>query len=236
MPTLPEQVKAHVLVVEDHDSLRASIVAALQRSGFSAVGIYCAEDLMDAIFADRPDIYVVDIGLPGEDGMSLAARIRDKQPQAGIVLLTAQTSLNARVEGYEAGADVYLAKPVNPEELVAALRSLARRVVKSRVEEGSELLLDPQTNYLLGPKSSVALSEAEKRVLTRFALAPQSVLERWELMEALGSAGASVSPRSLEVRIATLRKKISDTIGGESNPILGIRGTGYRLRPTLKLK
>jgi DNA-binding response OmpR family regulator len=236
MATLSEQVKAHVLVVEDHDSLRKSMVAALQRSGFSAVGIFCAEELMDAIFANRPDIYVIDIGLPGEDGMSLSRRIRDRQPQAGIVMLTAKTALNTRLEGYESGADVYLAKPVDPEELVALLASLARRVVKSGSEEGSELVLDPQTNQLLGPRSAVPLSEAEKRVLTRFALAPQSVLERWELMEALGSITVPVSPRSLEVRIATLRKKISDATGGNYNPILGIRGTGYKLRPTLKLK
>lgn len=236
MPTLAEQVKAHVLVVEDHDSLRASIVAALQKSGFSAVGIFCAEDLMEAISADRPDIYVIDIGLPGEDGMSLAARIRERQPLAGIVLLTAQAALNKRVEGYEAGADVYLAKPVNAEELVAILRSLARRTIASRSENGFELVLDPQTDQLLGPKDCIPITEAEKRVLTRFALAPQSMLERWELMEALGSSGTPASPRSLEVRITTLRKKISDAIGGETNPILGIRGVGYRLRPKLKLK
>jgi DNA-binding response OmpR family regulator len=131
---------------------------------------------MDAIATTPPDLYVIDIGLPGEDGMSLVARIWGRQPLAGIVLLSGQTALNNRIEGYEASADVYVAKPSNLDELLAALRSLARRTVQSRSEQKLEIIVFTHTNQLIGPKSTVQTSDAEKRVLTRFALSPQGML------------------------------------------------------------
>ncbi len=227
---------ANVLVIEDHDALRRTIVDALRKSGFTADGVFCAEALAEVMNIDRPDIYIIDVGLPGEDGMSLAARIRARQPEAGIILLTAQAALNTRLQGYGSGADVYLVKPVDPEELLALLRSMARRIVGTRADGSSDLLLDGRANILAGPKTEIPVTEAEKRVLTRFALAPHTSLERWELMEALGSADEPVSPRSLEVRIATLRKKISEALGDKSNPIVNIRGTGYRLTARISLR
>ncbi len=227
---------ASVLVVEDHDELRKSLVAAIRRSGFSASGVFCAEEVNEAAQSGLPDIYVIDIGLPGEDGLSLSVRIRERHPQAGIVLLTARTAPNARIDGYNSGADVYLGKPVDAEELLAVLRSMARRLHSGRREQDHDLVLDTDANLLLGPAARIPLSEAEKRALTRFALSPQRELERWELMEAFGSIEAPISPRSMEVRIATLRKKTADALGNATNPILGLRGSGYRLRPRLRFK
>jgi DNA-binding response OmpR family regulator len=165
----------------------------------------------------------------------LAARIRSKQSQAGIILLTAQTALDTRLQGYKSGADVYLPKPVDFEELVAVLSSMARKIAANRSVEQPILRLDSQANKLSGPEGVAVLTEAEKRALTRFVLAPHSFLERWELMEAFGSTEMPVTPRSLEVRTATLRKKISDVTGSETNPIVGIRGTGYRLSIAVEL-
>jgi DNA-binding response OmpR family regulator len=131
---------------------------------------------MDAIATTPPDLYVIDIGLPGEDGMSLVARIWGRQPLAGIVLLSGQAALNTRIEGYEAGADVYVAKPSNLDELLAVLRSLARRTVQSRSEQNLGIIVFTHTNQLIGPKSTVQIRDTEKRVLTRFALSPQGML------------------------------------------------------------
>ena len=235
-PQTVGQVKSSVLIVEDHDDLRRSIVRALCRSGFSAKGVFCAEEITEAVLHEVPDIYVIDIGLPGESGLNLAARIRERQPQAGIVILTANSALNSKLDGYQSGADMYLAKPVDVEELLAVLGSLERRLRGNRKEDAPELIIDQESNQLVGLKAVISLSEPEKRALTRFAFASQATLERWELMEAFGSLQAPVSPRSLEVRVAMLRKKITDALLTEINPILGLRGTGYKLRPRIRLK
>lgn len=235
-PQTVGQVKSSVLIVEDHDDLRRSIVTALGRSGFAARGVFCAEEITEAVLAEVPDIYVIDIGLPGESGLNLAARIRERQPQAGIIILTANSALNSKLDGYQSGADVYLAKPVDVEELLAVLGSLTRRLRDNRTEDAPELIIDAESNQLVGLQAVILLSEPEKRALTRFAFSSQATLERWELMEAFGSPEAPVSPRSLEVRVAALRKKIVYALLTESNPILGLRGVGYKLRPTIRLK
>lgn len=222
-----------VLVVEDHDDLRKSLVSLLQRSGFAADGVFSAEEAMEIAPDLAPDIYVVDIGLPGEDGISLAKQIREVQPRAGIIVLTARTELNTRLESYASGADVYLGKPVDPEELVALLRSLSRRLEHKSEENIQGLCLDLQSNMLSGASARVQLTDAESRVLFRFLFASENVLERWELMEAFATPETPISPRSMEVRIATLRKKVSDASGSSMNPILGVRNFGYRLRVRL---
>lgn len=118
----------NILVVEDNDSLRQATVAMLIRHGHWTTGLVCAEDLDDLRLNPQPDLFIIDLNLPGEDGLSLSRRLRAAQPLVGIIMVTARSLLGDKLAGYESGADLYLAKPVDPAELLAAVESLGRRL------------------------------------------------------------------------------------------------------------
>ena len=117
-----------ILMVEDYDVLREATIRLFRSRGHEATGIDCAE-VLDEEFGGRPfDVFVIDLNLPGEDGFSLARRVRAAHPLAGIVMMTARTTPSDAVTGYSGGADLYLPKPVDPQLLVAAVESLGRRM------------------------------------------------------------------------------------------------------------
>ena len=218
---------SNVLLVEDHDALRNATVKVLQQAGFEVVDISCAEDIDDEHEARLFDAYVIDLNLPGEDGLSLALRLRKVHPRANIVMTTARTHLNDRVKGYEAGADIYMPKPVDPEELVAALRGLiTRSKLAQHIEHG--LQLDPRRHRLIGPDGSCKMAASEVRVLLALAQAKAQTLERWQLMVQLSPDGEDISNDSLQNRLSQLRKKMGQC-GVEGESIKALRGMGYRL-------
>ncbi|WP_295436479.1 response regulator [uncultured Thiodictyon sp.] len=117
-----------VIVIEDHDDLRAVTVAALRELGHSARGLPDGEALDAELRAARTDLLVLDLNLPGEDGISLARRARGVQPDIGIIIVTVREQLSDKIAGYDSGADIYLTKPTSIEELGAAIAALARRL------------------------------------------------------------------------------------------------------------
>jgi CheY-like chemotaxis protein len=119
-----------IVVVEDHDALRELTLDVLRDQGHKAVGIACAEEMDEAIGGMPVDLLIADLHLPGEDGLSLVRRFRAAQPLAGIILVTASTQVDIKVQGYNDRADIYLPKPVATEELLAAVRSISRRLVR----------------------------------------------------------------------------------------------------------
>lgn len=215
-----------VLIVEDHDALREATLNMICQAGFDAVAVPCAEDVDDTPLLGLPDLYIIDLNLPGEDGMSLAARLRASQPKAGIVMTTARTGVDDRVAGYAAGADLYLPKPVEPKELVAALRALAARL--QREEAGQGLLLHGRTLLLRGPSGQRRLAEAEVRLLVALASARDRTLERWQVAVHLDPTNEHLAVDSLQNRISLLRRKIA-ACGIEGESLKAVRGSGYRL-------
>jgi DNA-binding response OmpR family regulator len=117
----------NIVVVEDHDDLRELTCLALSHRGHHVVGLSCAEELEDQAGGGPVDVFVIDLNLPGEDGISLTQRLRHVYPLVGIVMLTARSQNKDKVLGYDSGADLYMTKPVNFEELCAAIQSFARR-------------------------------------------------------------------------------------------------------------
>lgn len=155
----------HILVIEDNDSLREATVDFLNHHGHRATGVVSAEEVEDTPTRHIPDLYLIDVNLPGEDGFSLAERIRRNQPKAGIVLMTARSQLSDRLEGYSSGADNYLIKPVEQAELLACIQNLG---VRLRPAEPSALLLlelDSQALCLKGPAGKVAVTHGESMLL-----------------------------------------------------------------------
>ena len=224
----------HILVVEDNDSLREATVDFLQAHGHHAMGVVCAEEVDDTPTRDLPDLYLIDVNLPGEDGFSLAERIRRAQPLAGIVLITARGQLSDRIGGYTSGADNYLVKPVDKTELLICIQSLARRIKASAPRPQEGLTLNMQTLRLSGPKGETTLSHGESLLLAAFCRAAGQKLERWQAMQFVDTENKGLVQANLEMRISALRKKLS-ACGAPDEAILTLRGFGYALSCEIKI-
>jgi len=216
-----------IVVVEDHDGLREATTEMLVHQGFATLGVPSAEALDLSELARSPDIFVVDLNLPGEDGLSLANRLRAAHPAVGIIITTARTHINDRVKGYESGADIYLPKPVEPLELVAAIKALGARVLAQSTKD-LRFTLDDTHLLLLGPKDRAKLSPAEVRLLGAFTEATGHILDRAQVTLLLSPDNPGISVDSLQNRLSHLRKKMQ-SCGADAETIQAVRGTGYRL-------
>jgi DNA-binding response OmpR family regulator len=217
----------NIIVVEDNDDLRQATVEALQAMGHVVQGADCAEALDDELGAFRADLLVLDLNLPGEDGISVAQRIRSAEPDIGIIMLTARNQLRDKMRGYESGADIYLAKPTSVDELGAAIAALARRI-RPRVAATQALTLNMVTLQLRGPLGLCDVSDQEATLLSAFAKARDHRLEHWQLIELSGKTADDASKNAMEVQIVRLRKRLEQA-GAAAPTIKAIRGTGYQL-------
>jgi DNA-binding response OmpR family regulator len=216
-----------IMVIEDYDALRETMCRVLSDDGHEVVGVAMAEDVDDTPVGFVPDLYIVDLNLPGEDGISLAARIRRSEPSAGIVIVSARSSVTDRIEGYSSGANIYLTKPVSLDELRAVVAGFVQRLVE--VERGKDitLVLRPLRMQVAGPAYSARVTQAEQVLLAAFSRAAQQSLEHWQVAAHLGQ-GEELSKENLEVRLGRLRKKLI-ACGAPAPTIQSIRGVGYRL-------
>lgn len=221
-----------IVVVEDHGVLRRVTVQLLESRGHRVIGLSCAEEVDDDASLAVPDLYLIDLNLPGEDGLSLARRLRAAQPGIGIIMVTARSELQDRVHGYESGADIYLAKPLDPNELLAAVGALTRRLRASTPES---CVIDARNQKLRGPLGEEPLQHPEMALLSALARAPGQALEFWQVAQHLGQPEEHFSKASMEVRIARLRRKLS-TVSGLDNPIRSVRKSGYRLGVSLTVE
>jgi len=228
--------RLNIVVVEDHTRLRNVTVQVLTDFGHHALGLSCAEEVEDALGSFVPDLFVIDIGLPGEDGLSLCSRLRASHPSVGIIMATARSDLHDKVQGYACGADIYLPKPVDVAELLAAVSALARRVKMaarsvsvSVADADTALTLHEQTLQLMGPAHNVSLTQHEALLLAALARAPRQTLEHWQVAQNLGHASdQEPSKSSVEVRVARLRKKLA-LVSGNAQTLKAIRLQGYKL-------
>ena len=222
--------RLNIAVVEDNEDLREAIVEVLGALGHRVTGLSSAEDLSDGGAQPVLDLLVVDLNLPGEDGVSLARRLRAAQPGLCILMLTARDTVRDKVAGYEAGADIYLTKPVSIEELSAAVTSLERRLRANQTPPDPQQVLSVQVAELRaqGPRGSTELSAVEVALLSALARAPDQRLAHWQLLQisTLDLQGASLS--NLAVKMTRLRKKLMHA-GFDGSSLQVIRNEGYRL-------
>jgi len=223
----------NVVVVEDHDALREMMTVFLRDQGFEVRSFPCAESLEESLGKQSTDVFIVDLNLPGENGLSLTKRLRSIYPLVGVVMLTARADLQARVQGYEQGADIYLVKPVADQELLASVRAVAR---KKRAHEkilhtlrAEQLVLNRKTLKLIGADGhSVAVSESEAVLLEALASAPEYKLEIWQILDLLGFGMDTYAKASLAVRFTRLRKKLQ-LAGAHPHCLEAQRNEGYKL-------
>lgn len=222
-----------IVVVEDNHVLREEMVHFLSRHRWHAVGMDCGEELSEWLIEHEPDIAVLDVNLPYEDGYSIAKRLRESHPQVGIVMLTARVRQGERSAGYRAGADVYLTKPTDPEELAAVIQNLAGRLARTPVPH---FCLDRQASTLSAPEGQACLlTPTELNLLALLALAPERALSKEALTEALArQEGKPVSSEYLAVLVSRLRLKCKQALHLE-HVVVALRGIGYRLSLPLSL-
>jgi len=216
----------NIIVVEDHDDLRDATVAALSFFGHVVRGVASAEALDDELGNFRPDAFVLDLNLPGEDGLSIARRLRQSEPNVGIIMVTARDQARDVARGFGSGADIYLTKPTSPEVLGAAVQAIARRLFPSA--NSAAIAVNPHTLQLRGPLGVVNLSDHECSLLIALASAHDRRLETWQLMETGHREAAGFNKAALEAQLVRLRKKL-EQIGAGSPVIKSIRAQGYQL-------
>lgn len=227
------EFKLNIIVIEDDDAIRELISQALQEKGHRVAELSSAESLQDLRDTGSIDIFVIDVNLPGEDGFSLATRLRETYPLVGIIMASARTRSQDKIEGYDRGADVYLSKPFQVEELCAAAAALGRRRFKERqhvaLANPPTLILKHTRLRLLGTqKREISLTPTEGQLLAVLARAPSSRLAYWQIIEALGLDPQTYAKSNLEVRVVRLRKKLVEVGAGE-NCLESVRGEGYQL-------
>ena len=229
----------NILVVDDDDKLRALLIRYLGEEGFKVSGVADGER-MDRFLHDNPvDLLVLDLMLPGEDGLSIARRLRSTR-NIPIIILSARGDEVDRIVGLEVGADDYLPKPFNPRELLARIRAVMRRAETHHADAApvpdthshrfGELTLNLESRSLMRGSTPVELTPGDFALLEAFVQRPNRVMSRDGLIELLKGYERSPYDRSIDVRVTRLRKKI------EPDPehpqfIRTIWGKGYMFTP-----
>jgi two-component system, OmpR family, response regulator MprA len=218
-----------VLVVEDDDEIAQVLQRSLRLDGYDVRIAGDGEAALDQAAAYNPDLVILDLGLPKLDGIEVARRLRaaDDVP---ILMLTARDAVESRVEGLDSGADDYLVKPFERQELLARLRALLRR----RPPRGSaslvvgDLSLNPDTHEVMRGDRPVELTQREFELLEYLMRNERIVVPRQRLLEEVWGYDPFAATNTIEVFISNLRRKLEAS--GESRLLHTIRGAGYVLR------
>ncbi len=218
-----------VLVAEDDAEIRTALERILRYEGFTPFTVADGAAALDVIMKHAPDVIVLDIMMPFVDGLSVCRRLRDRGDRTPILMLTARHEVSDRVEGLDAGADDYLRKPFNLEELLARLRALLRRVSPDDGEVLSvgELTLDTARHEVWLGENSIELTRTEFEILELLLRNPGIVLERCLMYERIWG-DSDLSSRSLDVHVGYLRRKLEAS--GAERMIKTVRGVGFVLR------
>ena len=225
--------KEKILVVDDEEDILELVKYNLEREGFQ---VHCAESGEKALkkaLEDPPELIVLDLMLPGIDGLEVARRLKKNQRAAGIpiVMLTAKGEESDIVTGLELGADDYITKPFSPRILVARIKAVIRRQSKEPEDPNSilqihTLNIDPGRRLVMIAEEPLDLTYSEFQILLYLARRPGWVFTRSQIVDAVRGDNYPVTDRSVDVQVAGLRKKL----GKSSAYIETVRGVGYRFR------
>lgn len=219
-----------ILLVEDDELVAVGLVEALERQGFVVEHLTAAEPAQRALARAGYNAAIVDIGLPGMDGLELIRRWRQQGIPTPVLILTARDAVEDRVTGLDLGADDYLIKPVQLPELFARLRALIRRAhsaIASEVTVGS-VRLDLASRSAAVDERQLDLTGREYEILEQLALSSPKVVAKHMLVESIGERDSELSPNAIELYVSRLRHKLA----GTGVVIRTLRGIGYRLEET----
>ena len=227
--------KEHILVVEDEEDIQELIEYNLAREGYRVTCVGSGEEGVKVARAQLPDLVVLDLMLPGRDGLEVCKTLRadDRTARIPILMLTAKSEEADVVLGLELGADDYLGKPFSPRVLVARAKAALRRTGQAAGTKGApgptlkihDIVIEPGRHAVRIQGEPIDLTLTEFRILHLLAKRPGWVLSRDQIIEAIRGEDYPVTPRSVDVHIAGLRKKL----GSAGKHLSTVRGVGYRL-------
>lgn len=212
-----------ILLVEDDILLADGLRTALKREGFAVNHVATGKDALSTLATDKPEIVILDLGLPDMDGLTVLKRLRKGEHGSQVLILTARDAIEDKVAGLDLGADDYLVKPFEMPELLARLRALERRTgaVKTSSISNGEVVLDSVAHSVSVNGEELDLPRREYMLLKALMENPGRVLSRESLEEKLYGWGEELASNSIEVHIHHLRKKI------RADFIKTVRGVGY---------
>jgi DNA-binding response OmpR family regulator len=227
MPTPP---KARVLVVEDEKKTAEVLRLYLEHGGFEVTVARTGDEALSQARTGRPDLVLLDRMLPGLDGIAICRALR-AESDIGIILVTARTAEEDRLEGLRAGADDYVSKPFSPREVLARVRAVLRRSKSEKsapdTARSRSIELDFAERAARVRGRSVSLSRAEFDLLAAFVRAPGRTFSREELVERVFGDKPDVLARTVDARVMRLRRKIEQR--GQPSLLVTVFGIGYRL-------
>lgn len=218
-----------VLVVDDEPALRHSLARSLRFEGYEVAAASDGYGALEAVDQDRPDVLVLDVMMPGLDGIETCRRMREQGDRTPVIILTARNAVGDRVRGLNAGADDYLVKPFAPEELLARLRAVLRRAATTHVLPPitiGDLRLDPARWTVERGDRGLSLTRTEFELLEMLMRHSGQVLTRAQLYERVWGVDLDGVSNTLDVYVGYLRKKL-----GAPSMLHTIRGVGFVLKP-----
>jgi two-component system phosphate regulon response regulator PhoB len=225
--------KEKVLIIEDEENILELVTYNLKKEGYRVEGATSGEDGLERLKSHMPDLVLLDLMLPGMDGLEVCRRIKTDSSVAhvAILMLTAKSEEADVVTGLELGADDYITKPFSPRVLVARIRAVLRRKAREAPKEKEtvqvhEVVIHPGRHEVLVDGESVDLTSTEFRLLHILARRPGWVFTRNQIIDAVKGSDYPVTDRSVDVQISGLRKKLGEA--GEY--IETVRGVGYRFK------
>jgi two-component system OmpR family response regulator len=233
--------KICIAVVEDDREIRVMVADLLKREGFEVLVCGCVAEFDHLVGRQRIDLAILDIMMPGEDGLSLCRRLRARG-DIPVLMVTARGDDIDRIVGLEIGADDYLPKPFNPRELIARARAILRRTRASQrvvaVEPGERYSFSGWTidvgarSVVDGQGAMLELTGGEFDLLLCLVTHPQRVLNRDQLLDWTRGRSAGAFDRAIDVQLSRLRRKLETRVGGEAL-IKTVRGSGYQFTPVV---
>ena len=219
-----------VLLVEDEATTASFVQRALEEHGCLVELTGNGDEAYELAQQDAYDVIVLDIMLPGRDGLSILRNLREQHNSVPVILMTARSALNERLEGLNLGADDYVTKPFFAEELIARIHAVTRRVSgeHTNVLSAGGIVANLVTREVRRGETGIDLTAREFRLLTFLMRSPGRVLPRTQILEHVWGYNFDPSSNVVEVHIHTLRKKLDPT--GENRYIETVRGVGYRFR------
>lgn len=224
--------KEKILIVDDEQDLVKLIRYHLEKEGYKITAAYNGEDALFLARKERPELIILDLMLPGIDGLEVCKRLKTSQELASIaiVMLTAKGEKEDITVGLRLGADDYVTKPFSPKELIARIEAVFRRIKGSSVVkdyvEIDELIIDIHKYETTLEGKAIPLTLTEFRILHLLVSKPGRVFTRDQLIDAVSGPETSVIDRTIDVHIASLRKKLKSF----ANRIITIRGIGYKFK------
>jgi len=224
--------KENILIVDDEDDVLELVRYNLEKEGYAVQTAVCGEEALTKARAKLPDLIILDLMLPGIDGLSVCKKLKEdtKTQNIPVIMLTAKSEDSDIVSGLELGADDYVTKPFSPKVLIARVRRAFQRSVvrdlNNAIVKVREMTIDPSRREVIIKNKPIELTFTEFNILYTLAKRPGQVFTRYQIVDAIHGEDYLVTDRVIDVQIVSLRKKL----GSYEKNIETVRGVGYRLK------